>query len=141
MAQREGNVFAIKVEDTRSATLMPIIKSHIKVGAVVYTDETNIYCNLNDNGYVREIVNHNQKEFAVGRKYTNTIEGFWGQFKRMAYNTYRFVSRYYMQRYIDEAVFRYNDRKKKGGERFAALMKHALNVVTFDEFPSKLLGL
>lgn len=133
MAQREGNVFAIKVEDTRSATLMPIIKNHIKVGSVVYTDETNIYCNLNDNGYVREIVNHSQKEFAVGRKYTNTIEGFWGQFKRMVYGTYHFVSRYYMQRYIDEAVFRYNNRKKKGGERFAALMEHALNVVTFEE--------
>lgn len=133
MAQREGNVFAIKVEDTRSATLMPIIKNHIKVGSVVYTDETNIYCNLNDNGYVREIVNHSQKEFAVGRKYTNTIEGFWGQFKRMVYGTYHFVSRYYMQRYVDEAVFRYNNRKKKGGERFAALMEHALNVVTFEE--------
>ena len=133
IAQREGNVFALKVEDTRSATLMPIIKSHIKTGSIIYTDETNIYCNLNDNGYNRQIVNHSQKEFAVGRKYTNTIEGFWGQFKRMVYGTYHFVSRYYMQRYVDEAVFRYNNRKKKGGERFAALMTNALNVVTFEE--------
>lgn len=133
MAQREGKVFAVKVEDTRSATLMPIIKSHVKVGSTVYTDETSIYCNLNDNGYVREIVNHSQKEFAVGRRYTNTIEGFWGQFKRMVYGTYHFVSRHYMQRYVDEAAFRYNNRKKKGGKRFAALMEHALNVVTFED--------
>ena len=84
----------------------------IKLGSVVYTDETNIYCNLNDDGYVREIVNHSQKEFAVGRKYTKTIEGFWGQFKRMVYCTYHFVSLYYMQRYVDEDVFRYNNRKK-----------------------------
>ena len=33
----------------------------------------------------------------------------------------------------DKAVFRYNNRKKKGGERFTALMEHALNVVTFEE--------
>ena len=51
----------------------------------------------------------------------------------MVYGTYHFVSRYYMQRYVDEAVFRYNNRKKKGGERFAALMTNALNVVTFEE--------
>ena len=133
IVQREGNLFALKVEDTKSATLMPIIKSHIKVGSIVYTDETNIYCNLNDNGYDRQIVNHSQKEFAVGKKSTNTIEGFWGQFKRMVYGTYHFVSRHYMQRYIDEAVFRYNNRKLNGGERFAILMEHALNVVTFDK--------
>ena len=133
IAQREGNLFALKVEDTRSTTLMPIIKSHVKVGSTVYTDEANIYCNLNENGYDRQIVNHKQKEFAVGRKYTNTIEGFWGQFKRMVYGTYHYVSRKYMQRYIDEAVFRYNNRGLKGGERFAVLMEHALNVVTFED--------
>ena len=72
-------------------------------------------------------------KFAVGKKSTNTIEGFWGQFKRMVYGTYHFVSRHYMQRYVDEAVFRYNNRKLTGGERFAALMEHALNVVTFDK--------
>ena len=131
IAQREGDVFAFKVEDTKSSTLMPIIKNHVKVGSVVYTDEANIYCNLNENGYDRQIVNHKQKEFAVGRKSTNTIEGFWGQFKRMVYGTYHYVSRRYMQRYIDEAVFRYNNRKLKGGDRFAALMENALNVVTF----------
>ena len=133
IAQREGNVFALKVEDTRSATLMPIIKSHVKAGSVVYTDETNIYCNLNEQGYDRQIVNHSQKEFSVGRKSTNMIEGFWGQFKRMVYGTYHFVSRYYIQRYVDEAVFRYNNRKLKGGARFAVLMEHALNVVTFSD--------
>jgi transposase-like protein len=131
IAQREGDVFALKVEDTKSSTLMPIIKRHVKAGSTVYTDETNIYCNLNENGYDRQIVNHKQKEFAVGRKSTNTIEGFWGQFKRMVYGTYHYVSRRYMQRYIDEAVFRYNNRTLKGGERFAALMENALNVVTF----------
>ncbi len=133
IAQRDGKVFALKVDDTRSVTLMPIIKNHIKIGSVIYTDETNIYCNLNDNGYERQIVNHSQKEFAVGRKYTNTIEGFWGLFKRMIYGTYHFVSRHYLQRYVDEAVFRYNNRKKKGGERFTALMLNALSVVTFEE--------
>jgi hypothetical protein len=40
--------------------------------------------------------------------YTNTIEGFWGQLKRMIMGVYHFVSAKYMQRYIDEAVFRYN---------------------------------
>ena len=84
--------------------------------------------------YEHRIYNHGALQFVRdGGVYTNNIEGFWGQFKRMAYSTYRFVSRYYMQRYIDEAVFRYNNRKKKGGERFAALMEHALNIAMFEE--------
>lgn len=40
-----------------------------------------------------------------------------------------FVSRHYLQRYVDEAVFRYNNRKKKGGEPLTAF----INVVTFEE--------
>ena len=66
-----------------------------------------------------------------GEVYTNNIEGFWSHFKRTVYGTYHFVSRFYMQRYVDECVFRYNNSKKKGGERFAALMENALNVVTY----------
>ena len=133
MVERDGNVTALKVDDTKSATLMDIIKQNISAGTIVYTDEASIYCNLNVMGYDRQIVNHSQKEFVSGRKHTNTIEGFWGQFKRMIYGTYHSVSRHYMQRYVDEAVFRHNNRKKKGGERFATLMNNALNVVTFED--------
>lgn len=132
MVQRKGNLFAIQVPDAKSETLMPIIKKHIAVGTSVYTDEANIYCNLNSNDYSHKSVNHSQKEFVVGRIHTNTIEGFWSHFKRMIFGTYHRVSKHYLQRYVDEAVFRYNNREKKGGERFAALMEHALNVVTFE---------
>ena len=41
--------------------------------------------------------------------------------------------KHYLQRYVEESVFRYNNRYKKGGERFAALMVNALNVVTFED--------
>lgn len=131
MLQRDGEVSAMKVEDTKADTLMPIIKACIAKGSVVYTDEANIYHSLDANGYERQIVNHNQKEFAVGKSHTNTIEGFWSLFKRTVFGTYHRVSRHYLQRYVDESVFRYNNRYRKGGERFAALMSNALNVVTF----------
>lgn len=131
MLQREGEVSAMKVENTKSDTLMPIIKTCIAKGSVVYTDEANIYHSLDANGYERKIVNHNQKEFVVGKSHTNTIEGFWSLFKRTVFGTYHRVSRHYLQRYVDESVFRYNNRYKKGGERFSALMSNALNVVTF----------
>ena len=115
---------------------MPIIKSHVKVGSTVYTDEASIYCNLNENGYDRQIVNHKQKEFSVGRKSTNTIEGFWGQFKRMVYGTYHYVSRRYMQRYIDEAVYRYNTRKASESTRFADMFYKSIGIVSYMDVKS-----
>ena len=53
---------------------------------------------------------HGAKQFVDGDKHTNTIEGFWAQLKRAIFGIYHFVSAKYLQRYVDEAVFRYNSR-------------------------------
>ena len=42
--------------------------------------------------------------------HTNTIEGFWGTLKKGIVGIYHHVGKGYMQRYVDEFCFRYNNR-------------------------------
>ena len=126
MIERGGNVVAIKVNDTKGATLMPIVSQFVEEGATTYTDEANIYCKLGNNGYNHEYVNHSQREYVRASDiHTNGIEGFWAHFKRVIFSTYHCVSKDYLQRYIDEQVYRWNIRKESASYRFADMFKRA----------------
>ena len=126
MQQRNGNVVAIKVENTQGATLMPIVSQFVEEGATTYTDEANIYNQLTNNGYIHEFVNHSQREYVRAKDiHTNGIEGFWAHFKRVIFSTYHMVSKDYLQRYIDEQVYRWNTRKESASYRFEDMFKRA----------------
>ena len=119
MVEREGEVRALAVENTRAETLMPIVKRYVIENSEVFTDELSSYSSLSGKGYIHSVVHHQEKEYVVGESYTNTIEGFWSQFRRMVYGIYHYVSKKYLQRYIDEEVYRWNTKKAKAGVRFA----------------------
>jgi len=119
MVEREGSVKAMAVKNTRIETLMSIIKQYVYEHTEVFTDELSSYSKLSENGYTHSVVHHHQKEYVVGESYTNTIEGFWAQFRRMVYGIYHFVSKKYLQRYIDEEVYRWNTKEADAGVRFA----------------------
>ncbi len=133
MVERGGKLIAGKVGDTKGATLSPIIRRFVKPGSRVFTDEYIGYNSLYDNEYTHSVVHHNAKEFVVGDSHTNTIEGFWGQLKRMIMGTYHFVSARYLQRYVDEAVFRYNTRKQREGERFGDMFAKSIGIVRYKD--------
>lgn len=119
MVERDGEVKALTVPNTRQKTLMPIIKQYVYEHSEVFTDELSSYSKLAEHGYTHSVVHHHQKEYVVGDAYTNTIEGFWAQFRRMVYGIYHFVSKKYLQRYIDEEVYRWNTKEADAGVRFA----------------------
>ncbi len=131
MIQRGGNVVAMKVDDTKGATLMPIVSQFVESGATTYTDEANIYHKLSENGYEHLFVNHSQREYVRANDiHTNGIEGFGAHFKRVIFSTYHSVSKDYVQRYIDEQVYRWNTRKMSASYRFEDMFKKA--VKSFD---------
>ena len=74
------------------------------------TDEFNIYNRVKRNGYDHEAVKHAVKEYVRGKVHTNTIESFWSQLKRSLDGTHHAVSPKYLQRYVDEFVYRWNER-------------------------------
>ncbi len=133
MVERGGMLVAKKVVDTKGATISPIIRQFVKPGSRVFTDEYIGYNSLYNSEYTHAVVHHNAKEYVVGDAYTNTIEGFWGQLKRMIFGIYHFVSAKYLQRYVDEAVFRYNTREQKESVRFANMFERSLNVLRYED--------
>lgn len=127
MIQRDGKVVAIKVENTQGVTLMPIVSQFVEEGSTTYTDEASIYNKLDENGYNHVFVNHSQREYVRANDiHTNSIEGFWGHFKRVIFSTYHCVSKDYLQRYIDEQVYRWNTRDKKASYRFEDMFMKAV---------------
>ena len=109
---------------------MPIIKQFVKDNAHIFTDELSAYNGLSKEGYLHDVIQHGLKMFSDGNGITtNSIEGFWGHFKRMVFGIYHFVSKSYLQRYIDEAVYRWNTRKLSESERFAHMFDKSIGLV------------
>ena len=74
------------------------------------TDEWVAYDNLHKMGYVHGRVNHGRDEWVSGDTHTNTIEGFWSQFKNSVKGTHKSVSKKHMQKYLCEFEYRFNRR-------------------------------
>jgi transposase-like protein len=103
-------VRAKMVPDTKRETLQAEIFKNVKFGSAVYTDNAVPYDNLNWK-YVHEVVDHSQ-EYVRGQVHTNGLENFWSLFKRHLRGTYVAVEPFHLDRYLDEQVFRFNNRQK-----------------------------
>lgn len=57
-----------------------------------------------------ERIDHS-KEYAVGNIHTNSIESFWSVLKRDIIGIYHHVSTKYLQFYVNEFAFRWNNRE------------------------------
>ena len=134
MIERDGSVVAMKVGDTKGATLMPIVGQFVADTAMVYTDELSSYGRLWENGYNHQVVNHGKREFVrCGDIHTNSIEGFWAHFKRVVFGTYHCVSKDYLQRSIDEQVYRWNTREEKASFRFSDMFSKAVRHFDYND--------
>ena len=142
MVEREkGKAVVIKVEDTKAKTLMPIIKQFVKDNAHIFTDELTSYNGLSKEGCIHDVIQHGLRMYSNGKGVTtNSIEGFWGHFKRMVFGIYHSVSSIYLQRYIDEAVYRWNTRKASESERFADMFHKSVGVVSYVDVRNVLLN-
>jgi transposase-like protein len=111
MLDRESReVRATVIPDVKRETLQAEILSNVKYGSPIYTDNAVPYDRLNWH-YVHEIVNH-ANEYVRGQVHTNGLENFWSLFKRHLRGTYVAVEPFHLERYLDEQVFRFNNRQK-----------------------------
>ena len=108
-----GKVVAKVAENTKRAHLFGHAKEHILPASSVYTDEYRSYNGLADLGYSHSRVNHSQGVYVSGDVHTNTIEGFWSTVKRGIGGNYHAVSTKFLQYYLDEFCFRYNNRETR----------------------------
>ncbi len=123
MVEREGRVRIKVVEDTKTKTVVPIVESNVKAGAMIVTDEWAAYNPLSDL-YFHERVKHSSNEFARGSWHTNTIEGFWSQLKRQIIGTHHWVSKRHLERYCVECAYKWNSRHFTDPDRFTFVLTH-----------------
>jgi len=112
MLQRGGRVNAFVVGDMKSQTLKPFIYSKIDQSSTIMTDEWSAYAGLNKD-YNHEVVFHGKGQYVNGDCWTNGMENFRSIAKRTINGSYIHVSRKYMQLYMNECVFRFNNRDNK----------------------------
>src|SRR5580704_2039633 len=129
------------VPDVKRETLQNEVLQNVKYGSAVYTDDSVGYDKLHWR-YVHDVVNH-AEAYVKGRVHTNGLENFWSLLKCGLKGTYVAVEPFHLDRYIDEQVFRYNNRATKDNplndsDRFLlALSQVAGKRLTFAELTGK----
>jgi len=122
MYDRESRQVRAKViPNMKRETLQNEILANIHQGSRLYTDQVNAYTTLAGK-YVHETVNH-ADQYVRGQVHTNCLENFWSLMKRHLRGTYVSVEPFHLDRYLDEQVFRFNNRGTKDnplndGDRF-----------------------
>ncbi|HEX8726885.1 MAG TPA: IS1595 family transposase [Gemmatimonadaceae bacterium] len=109
-AERDGNVVARVVNAVDSRTLGEFMREVLSNRvSLLSTDKSRRYPKIR--GLNHGAVDHSAGQYVVGAIHTNTIEGFWSQFKRGIVGTFHKVTAKYLPLYVAEFEFRYNNRK------------------------------
>jgi transposase-like protein len=100
------------IPDVTRLTLQGEILKKVSKAAQVYTDGAEGYNRMAIKGFVHETVNH-MEEYVRGDIHTNGIENFWACLKRTLGGTYVAVEPFHLEAYVDEQMFRFNNRATK----------------------------
>lgn len=110
MVERSGRAVSVKVEDLTQKTLKTIIGKHVVLDSTLNTDEAQFYKQIGKKFSDHQAVNHGSGEYARGETTTNTVEGFFGIFKRGMTGVYQHCGENHLQAYLNEFDFRYSNR-------------------------------
>jgi transposase-like protein len=141
MLERGGQIRANVVPNRRKHALHGEINTHIAAGSALYTDALMSYQYLPEH-FSHKTIDHAER-YVDGQVHTNGLENFWSLLKRGLKGTYVNVEPFHLFRYLDEQVFRYNNRATKDrfvgdGDRFQMAMRHIANRrITYSELTGK----
>lgn len=110
IVERGGNVIAEVMQKTDAASLKGLVEKYVSLpDSVLITDEYKSYSRFN--AIIEHIKIDHQQMYSYKGLNTNSIESFWAIVKRGIIGQYHSVSDEYLQNYIDEFCFKYNNRK------------------------------
>jgi transposase-like protein len=142
MLERGGDVRAEVIPNSRKHIVQGKVRAHIAAKSAIYTDALLSYQGLKHQDFEHKVIDHAER-YVDGQVHTNGLENFWSLLKRGLKGTYIAVEPFHLFRYVDEQVFRYNNRATKyqfvsDGDRFQMVMRHIANRrITYQELTGK----
>jgi transposase-like protein len=112
MMQREGKVKIMVIDKADAKTIRPLLKQHIDYDSEVVTDGFGAYRMLHKTHAKHIKLNHSKNIMTVGKYNTSLLDSFWTTIKRAIVGQYHRVSPEYLQSYLDEVAFKFNNKGK-----------------------------
>lgn len=123
VVERGGDVFAEVVNKTDFAELKKIIDKHVKSKkSVLIMDKDTSNKKLSK--IIDGIVIDHSKMYSYRGLNSNSIESFWAIIKRQIIGQHHSATPKYLNNYVQEAVFKYNNRKDD--DMFETLVKFSM---------------
>ncbi len=110
LVERGGRARSVKVDNLDRETVRNILVRNTDRNSTLMTDEANHYKKPGKEFKRHFSVNHSKGEYANGFVSTNTVEGYFGIFKRGMKGVYQHCGEQHLQRYLTEFDFRYSNR-------------------------------
>lgn len=118
LIQRGGLVVIRMLPNVQQETIQPVILETISKGALIHTDEYDIYARLPEWGYQHKTVCHSRGEYARDEDgdgfhevHVNTLEGFWSLLRSWL-RPHRGISQEKLPIYLGFFQFVHNARKR-----------------------------
>ncbi len=136
LLERKGRVVARVLQNNKRVSLHKIVHEYVLKGSSIMTDALRSYNGLSEH-YNHEAIDH-AVSYVRGRCHTNGLENFWSLLKRSIKGTYISVEPFHLFRYLDEQMFRFNERKDDDGGRFLKAVSGVVGKrVRYDELTGK----
>jgi len=124
MVERGGRVRLRVIAGRRGEPLSRAVRANVNPQSMLITDDWRPYKPLKREFIDHNVINHSAGHYVRGDIHTNTIEGFFGNLKTGMRGAYKKVSPAYLQSYLDEYAWRYNQRNS-GRSMFLSLLERA----------------
>lgn len=106
LLKRNGKVYVAVIPDSKSKTLIPIIREKVKPDSIIYTDTYRSYGVLDSSEFKHYRINHSEI-FAKQANHINGIENFWSQAKRHL-RQFNGIPRSHFHLFLKECEWRFN---------------------------------
>jgi transposase len=126
MVERGGRVRLRVIASRRGEPLSGAVRANVNPEAILFTDDWRPYRPLSREYAGHRIINHSAGVYVLGDVHTNTIEGFFGNLKTGMRGAYKQVSNKWLQSYLDEYTWRYNERFRDVRSMFHSLLDEAV---------------
>jgi transposase-like protein len=110
--QKSVNIKAFATNDTKYHTLAEIAMNTAEHGSEFHTDQYSSYRNFKLY-YKHKTVNHSMEYVTHDKIHCNSVEGFWSLLKRGIKGQFHHISKKYLQSYVTEFEYRYNNRENE----------------------------